>query len=254
MRFALPALLLAALLVTAGCAQVLGPSRPPSDQRALDAVNRTQAASTDVDAYQFSMDGHVEASKGDERVSVDVTGDGAVDVDDRRMGVTTHARDATRSSYVAGHTAYTECGRMGWGRENLSASARWFNYTPVGNQLALLDRTDVYWRGTETIDGTEAGVVVAYPTKQELLSVAESHGSDLTDLQGANVKNVTVTVWISQETGRLLKARRDITLKRNGATATATVTFRFSGYDEPVNVTRPSFDEDHVWEVGCPGG
>ena len=66
MRSALPALLLVALLVASGCLGLLGPSRPPSDQRALDAVNRTQAAPDDVDSYRFTLDGYVEASMGDD--------------------------------------------------------------------------------------------------------------------------------------------------------------------------------------------
>lgn len=254
MRSALRALLFAALLVTTGCLGLFGPDRPPSDQRAVDAVDRSVAALADVDTYRFSLDGEARASRGDEQVRVDVTGEGVVDVAGRRMNVTTRARDATRTVYVSNRTAYTECARMGWGRQNLSASTRWVNVTPAGEQFALLDRTDVYWRGTETVNRTEAAVVVAYPTKEELQSVARARGTELTDLSGANVQNVTVTVWIDAETNLPLKARRDVELKRNGVAGSATVTFRFSGYDEPATVTRPAFDEDSVWEMGCPGG
>jgi len=256
MRSALPALLLAALLVTAGCAEVLGPSRPPSDQRAVDAVDRSLAATADVESYRFTFDGGAEASKDHEQVQLDVGGEGVVDVAGQRLNVTTRADDDTRRVYMTDEAAYRECATpwSGWGRENLSGSTEWLNYTPAGEQLALLDRTDVYWRGTETVDGTEAAVVVAYPTKDELRSVAEAQGTDVTDLANVNLQNATVTVWIAEETGLLLKARRDLEMKRRGATATVTVTFRFSGYDAPVNVTRPPFDEDDVWETeGCPG-
>lgn len=251
MRSALPALLLAAVLVTAGCASVLGPSRPPSDPRATEAVDRAAAATDDLDSYRFTLDGDVRASEGDESVRVDVAGDGVVDVVDRRMRVTTESDGETRETYVMETTAYTECPRLGWSRENISSSTRWLNHTPVGQQLALLQRTDVYWRGTDTVGGTEAVVVEAYPTAEELRSVAAAHGGDVADLEDARVQNVTVTVWFDRETDRPLRAERYVRVKRGGATAEATVTFGFHGYGEPVNVTRPDLDDEVVRDLGC---
>lgn len=253
MRPALPAFLFAAMLITTGCLGVFGSSRPPSDQRALDAVSRSQTAMDDVTSYRFSLEGHMEATTNDDSLSFDVTGGGDVNVSRHRLNATVRAREASRSTYVTGYTAYTECSRMGWERENLTRSTRWFNYTPAGEQLALLDRTNVYWRGTETVNGTKASVVTAHPTKRELESVADAKGTGETGIGNVNLRNVTVTVWISTETSRLMKAQREIRLSRGGATATATMTFRFTDYDEPITVVRPPFDEDAVWHTGCPG-
>lgn len=264
MRSAFPALALAVLLVTAGCSSVLGPSRPSSDQRALDAVNRSQEAVADVESYRFTLDGHVAATDGDERVSFDVTGEGAVNVSRQRLNATARAddgsapapmHDETRSAYVTGYTAYTEC-RVGWGRENLTRSTPWVDHTPLGQELALLNRTDVYWRGTETVNGTEAAVVVAYPTKEELRSVADAQGAGAADFEDANVQNVTETVWFDTETWRPLKVKREVRVEQgvfSSSSATATVTLRFIGYDRPTNVSRPSFDPDETWETDCPG-
>jgi hypothetical protein len=251
MRSALPAFLLAAVLVTAGCASVLGPSHPPSDPRATAAVDRAAAATDGLASYRFTVDGDVRASEGDESLRVDVIGDGVVDVADRRMHVTTESDGETRETYVSETAAYTECPRFGWGHETLSSSTRWLNHTPVGHQLALLQRTDVYWRGNATVDGTGAVVVEAYPTAEELRSVAVAHGSDVADLEDANVQNVTVTVWFSRETDRPLKVERYVRVERGGATAEATVAFRFHGYGDPVNVTRPDFGDDVVRDLGC---
>ena len=63
MRRSVPVLLLAAVLVTSGCAGVLGPSRAPSDQRAVDAVDRSQAALANVTSYRSSFDGRAEATE-----------------------------------------------------------------------------------------------------------------------------------------------------------------------------------------------
>ena len=254
MRPALPALLLATLLVTTGClGGVFGPSRPPSDERALDAVDRSLAASADVTSFRFSLDGRAEATSDGDTRTVDLSGGGVANVSRRRLNATTRTRGTARSSYVDGYTAYTECARVGWARENLNRSAVWADYTPLGQQLALLNRSNVYWRGTRTVDGTETVVVTAWPTRRELRSVAAARGTGGPDLDGRNVENVTVTAWIGTETGRLLRTRSEIRVARRGATATATLTLRFTDYGEPVEVERPSFDEDGLWETGCPG-
>lgn len=255
MRPALPALLLAAVLLSAGClgTGVFGPSRPPSDERAIDAVDRGLRTAADVDSYRFSVDGRVRATREGETRSVDVAGSGVVNAGRRQMNATTRTRGTTRSAYVTGYTAYTECPRLGWGREDLARSAPWIEHTPLGRQLALLNRSNVYWRGTETVDGTEAAVVVARPTEREFGSLADARGTGGPDLDGGNLKNATVTAWLGTETGHLLRTRIDIRVVQGGATATATLTVGFSGYDEPVTVERPPFDEDTLWETGCPG-
>jgi hypothetical protein len=254
MRPALPALLLAAMLVTVGCLGVdpFGPSRPPSDERALDAVDRSRAAA-DVDSYRFAVDGRVEATGNGESLSVDLDGSGVVNASRRRMSATSRARGTTRSTYVTGDTAYTECPRMGWERENLTRSTPWLDYTPLGRQLALLDRSRVYWHGTGSVDGTDAAVVTARPTERELRAVADARGTGGPDLDDGNVRNVTVTAWIDVGTDRLLRTRTDVRVARRGATATATLTTRFTDYGEPVDVERPPFDRDALWGTGCPG-
>lgn len=262
MRQSLPVLLLVVALVTSGCAGVLGPSRAPSDQRAVDAVDRSRAAMQDVTSYRTEVDGHVEATGDGEQVTVDMTGDVVVDVSARQMNATGEVEDAshgggpafdsTQSTYVDGYTASVECPRVGWARQNLSADNPWTTYTPAGQQLALLNRTNVYWRGTETVDGVETAVVVAYPTEEELESVPGIEGRGAADFEDANLENATVTVWLDTRTDRPVKAQREIRASRGGSTATAVSTFRFTDYDEPATVTEPEFGGSR-WDTSCPG-
>ncbi|PSP45676.1 hypothetical protein BRC63_01155 [Halobacteriales archaeon QH_10_70_21] len=262
MRQSVPALILVVALVTSGCAGVLGPSRAPSDERAVDAVDRSRVALANVTSYRASFDGRVEATGDGEQVTVTVTGDVVVDVAARKMNATGETEDAshatgpafdpTQSTYVDGYTASIECSRVGWARQNLSTDHPWTTYTPAGQQLALLNRTNVYWRGTETVDGTETAVVVAYPTEEELGSVPGIEGRGAADFGDANLENATVTVWLDTETDRPVRARREIRASRGGSTATAVSTFRFTDYDEPTTVTKPEFGGSR-WETGCPG-
>lgn len=252
MRPSAHVLVVAALLVTGGCLGFLGPDQPPSDQRALDALDRSQAAVSEITSYRTTVNGHLEVTTDDGRHTYDVTGAVVVNASTQRMNATARVRDEARTTYITGDTAYSECSRMGWERRNLTTSGSWLSYTPVGQQLAVLNHTDVYWRGTESVDGIETAVIVAHPTKQELQA-----GPDVdtggTDVAGASLENATVTAWLSTETWRPVQVRREITLAQGGDTAQATVTFRFTGYDEPTTVTRPAFDEDSVWTLGCPG-
>lgn len=258
MRPPLTALLLTAVLVTTGC--LGGPSQPPSDQRAIETLNDSQDTMAEVTSYRTTVDGRVDAAGNDEEISLSVTGTVTVNATTQQMNATAGVRggrdvagrSATRQSYLDGYTAYTECARIGWARQNLSESRSWHTYTPVGQQLSALNETNVYWNGTKSVDGTEAAVIVAYPTKEDLQAVPNVRSGGTSDLAGANLENTTLRVWVDTDTGRPLKARRHIRVSKGGNTATATVTYRFTEYNEPTAVTLPEHDEETFWEMGCP--
>jgi hypothetical protein len=257
MRPPLGVLLLASLLVTSGCLGALGASRPPSDQRALDALDRTRAALAPVTSYRARVDGAAELTAGEERETVALDGEVLVDVSARETNGTGRLSDvflpgtAVRRTYVTGYTAYTECRLTGWGRQNLSESRRWFAYTPLGEQLAVLNRTPVYWNGTRRLDGTETAVVVAHPTEAELEAAPGEWSLSPSESEDAILRDATLTLWLSTRTWLPLQARRETTWRDAGADATLTATWQFDAYDEPVAVTRPSFDESELRARGC---
>lgn len=238
-------LLVAALLLTSGCLGLFGPDRPPSDERAVEAVDASRSAVTGVDGYRFTVRGRAETTGEDAR-SVSIAGAGRVDVRDRRLNATTRTADATRGVYLDSDTRYTECARIGWGRQNLSASTPWLDHTPLGRQLALLESTNVYWNGTA--DGT--AVVTARPTAAELRTGDDRRVGGAV-FGGGDVRSVTTRARFDAETHRLQRVRHRLRLARGGQTATATVTLRFD-YG-PVEATRPAFDPEAVWGTGCPG-
>lgn len=239
---ALP-LLVAVLLLTSGCLGVFGPDRSPSDERAVEAIDASRSATAAVDGYRFALRGRVER---EDARSVSVAGAGRVDVRDRRLNATTRTDDVTRGVYLDNDTRYTECARIGWGRQSLSTSTPWLDHTPLGRRLALLEAADVYWNGTE--DGTV--VVTARPAEAELRA-DDDRSVGGTVFGGGNVRDVTTRARFDAETHRLQWVRHRIRVARGGETATATVTLRVD-YG-PVEVTRPGFDPDAVWQTGCPG-
>jgi hypothetical protein len=153
----------------------------------MDALNRSQDAMADVTSYRTTIDGRVEATGNDEQVTLLVDGAVTVNASTQEMNATgrireqsgTRARSETQMTYVTGYTAFSECTRMGWERQNLSQTRAWLTYTPVGQQLGVLNETNVYWNGTETVDGAETAVVTAYPSEQQLQTNQIPSGSQI---------------------------------------------------------------------------
>lgn len=257
MRPPLAVLLLVSLLVTSGCLGFGGESRPASDQQALDALNRSQTALATVTSYRARNNGSATMTADEQQVTVTLSGEVRVNVSSREVNSTGRLRDPSRPgtgvrrSYVTGYTAYTECRLTGWGQRNLSESRQWFEYTPIGGQMAILNRTPVYWRGTERFNGTETAVIVAHPTEEELQVAPGLWTLEPEESERANFQNATLTLWISTETWRPLQVRRETAWRNNGADVTLTATWQFDDYNAPVDVRRPSFNESEIRTHGC---
>jgi hypothetical protein len=130
-----------------------------------------------VDGFRFSPDGRVTASGDSDAPTVGVSGSGVVDATRRPMSARARARRTTGSAHLTGHTAYTECARVCWTREDVTRPTPWLECTPHGRRLALRDRSSVHWRGTDAVDGTESAVVTARPTDRERRSLADARGA-----------------------------------------------------------------------------
>ena len=257
MRRSLAVLLLAALIATSGCVGSIGDSRPASDREAQDALNRTRAALEEVTAYRARSEGSA-IMRGDGReVSATTTGEVVVNVSSREMNSTGRLDDPStplpgvRRTYVNGYTAVTECRLAGWGQRNLSTSRDWFAYTPIGEQLAVLALTPVYWAGTERLDGTETAVIEAHPTKRELVSGPGLWTMQPDDPDRADLRNATVRLWVSTETWLPRRIDWESTWRAGGARVTLSSTWWFEAYDEPVAISRPSIPASDLREHGC---
>lgn len=109
MRRALLSLLVAGLLVTTGCLGIFdsGVSRPPSDQRALDVVNQTQAATNSISTYRFSINGQM-TTTGDDAKSYHISGGGVTDVREKELKGSTSLDARSRSTYIMDNKRYTD--------------------------------------------------------------------------------------------------------------------------------------------------
>ncbi|MFB6081658.1 MAG: hypothetical protein ABEJ67_02435 [Halanaeroarchaeum sp.] len=245
-------LVVLAMVVLAGCAGTADSPAPPSDERALDVLASAQNASATVGSYRFTVEGVVTASSEGDSRRIEMRGSGSVDVANRRMIARTHVRDRSQTVFVNGTTAIAECPSMGWDRRNVTATP-WIAATPLGRSLESLTETQVYWRGTDVVNGTTTAVIVAYPSLDVTGRDGTSGYASGLIGEGPTVHNVTQTTWIDRKTGRVLRVRRTVSLSVDGASGTATVSVRFDDYGANVSVDRPAVEPSAIWTMGCPG-
>jgi len=250
-------LVLAACLVSllAGCSALSGGSPPPSDERAVTAVEAVNTAVSNVETYRFETEMHVTASDGENSRTARVDGNGVVNVSAKRMRATTRTREQTVTSYVDGDRAYRGCQEPwdGYAVENVSRSEPWATATPLHRQLTLLERSNVYWEGNETIDGNRTVRISAAPSTETIQSVMDRGRASGVNLNRGSLENATVRLWIDPDTDRPVKSELRLQLSQRGATATATVALFYTDYGEPAQITIPPKVYDDPYELGCPG-
>ncbi|ESP87559.1 hypothetical protein [Candidatus Halobonum tyrrellensis] len=253
MRPALPLALLVVLAALAGCGAVPGLGAPPSDERAVAVRADASEYVATAGSYRFKLDGRVSAADGAASRTVRVGAAGNVSLARRVLGTNATTGGRSRRSVVDGYTAYTECAPPwdGWAVETLDRERSWRTHTPLGRQLALLNRTNVYWNGTETVDGTEARVIVGYPSARALRGVASERGG-ASDLPTSGVRNVTVRLWVADD-GRPVRSVVDVEVRADGASANARLATDYRGFGAPVSVSVPNPTGDDRYELGCPG-
>ncbi|MGB9953265.1 hypothetical protein ACOZ4F_12825 [Haloarcula marismortui] len=230
-------------------------SPPPSDERAVAAVEEANRSIASVDAYRFQMDMHVTASDGDQSRTVSVDGDGAVNVSEKRMQATTQMQDQTVTSYVDGYRAYQGC-QDPWGGyavENVSRSEPWATATPLHRQVLLFERSNVYWQGNETRNGNRTVLVTASPSADTIESLMNRRQAGDVALDRGSLENATARLWLDPDTHRPVQSELDIEISQRGATATATITVQYTDYDEPTSVSIPQGVYKDPYELGCPG-
>jgi outer membrane lipoprotein-sorting protein len=239
----------------AGCGTFVADSQTPSDERAVAAVEEANSTVAAVEAYRFEMEMHVTASDGEQSRTVRVDGEGAVNVSAKGMQATTRMQDQTVKSYVDGHKAYQGC-QDPWGGyavENVSRSEPWVTTTPLHRQLLLFERSNVYWRGNETLDGNRTVLVTASPSAETIDSLMDRRQAGDMDLNRGSLENATARLWLDPNTNRPIQSELRIKISQRGATATATITVQYSEYGEPIAISIPPEVYDDTYELGCPG-
>lgn len=226
-RTAASPLLVAALLVTAGCSAL---SAPPNDPTAEAIVERAAATAQDVESYRYDGDIDAHASNGDEERTIRGSMNGSVNVS-RREAVTVATLDGdTQRSYLLDGHALAPCRRFAdaeYERQDLPTDHSWVN----GTVLASLTEPSIAARYTlvenTTVDGDPASVVVVHPDLDALADRNRAFGgAGTTDY--SNAENVTVRLTVDRESYRVEHATVRVVAEDGGATGTVTMTLAFA--------------------------
>lgn len=247
-RSALPLALLA-IVVTAGCLG-LGGDPPVREDRAEDVLESARERAQQLDTYRFDLSLSAELAEASRGVAA--SGHGRVNVTARKLAANSTANGRTATAFIDNDTAYEQCTGAGtfWGERPVTAE-NWTEATPLGRHLVLLSTGDLYYNGTERIDGTS---VVHLSGRPSLEAIEETSGAGTTDLpSGAAVDRLTLDAWVEAETHRLRRARLEIAVSRDDRRATATLSTDFHSFGEPVSVDIPADARDAFYEDGCPG-
>lgn len=260
------ALLLGAILLTAGC---LG-----------------DAGGTDTDTYRFetattaevTLEGAAPGSPGaNATVISNQTATGAVDRADREMQVnltserTTQGLQGPRAApgqqsrqriLLANDTVYvgryTRDGSLDWlrGVEAGVYDQAWQSQDVLSQVEAVLSAANTTRTGQETVRGTEATVHdVEIGAQRYRRVLGETNGSGIAGIglgpKGSRVRDLAITVWTADD--RPVKASIDVEIASNRPTRTggqqtivrdAEGTTWFSGFGDPVDVTVPDAARD----------
>lgn len=249
-RPALPVLLVLCALL-AGCS-VLGVDHT-REEAAEDRLAAAMETMNGVDTYSFETNIQVVATGDGRTERVTVATSGVVDADERRM-LSNVSYDGERySAYTLNRTVYRECTDpwSGWGIEELDEDDPWATHTPAVRQLSLLESGSLSLNGTETVDGRETTLLYGEPTSQALTRYSDRR--DGSAFGGPDIEDAEVRAWIDDETDRPREVEVRFDVRGDGGSASATLTSRFSDFDEPVSVSGHPRSAQDVWEAGCPG-
>jgi hypothetical protein len=236
-RLALP-LLLAALLVTAGClGTVEFHTLPDSDPEAVDFVERSAAASRNVSGVEYTVGGQAVVTEDDRRErTIEFDGNGSANVSARHAHVRIVGGDDAEEHYVDGYTAYSLCPRSkyvnvedAWLATDLPENRSWLSFTPLGGLDHVLAISKAYDRGTATVHGEQVREVVLRPNPaklHELRSRAIYPGGDRPNR--GRVENVTVTLWLDADSALPRKVAVERVSSKRGVRLEERLIYEFS--------------------------
>lgn len=253
MRPPLAALVLGALLVTAGCLGVLrsGPSDPGAESVVEEAVTVGQS----VETYRVRTDLRAVGTANGDRRELRATTRGVVDRAARKTRLAVRQDDVNRSVYVVGNTTYTECAPPwgGWGREvHEELDEDWAGQDPLGRQLTLLAESPVTWAGNETLRNTAVHVVEAHPSDRTLTQFSEER-SALLPLFGPRIGNATMTAWIAEDSKLVLQTRLVFEIRSDDTVVESRMATTFAEFGADVEIALPAEATEDPFRLGCPG-
>lgn len=223
-----PAIAVAVLVVTAGCAGFGDTGVASAEEVRQDAV----ASMADVETYRMEMNVTLHANG--QTLPMAMTG--TFNRTGETAQMTTTVRGQSVESYVDGTTMYLQT-PTGWQVRDVADRNPWNESLALERQRAILESADITELGEDTVDGEPVYVVQIDPDPERVKQVvARQQNRNFDDV---SIRDVTYTQFVHRETGRLVGVEMNMTMTVSGQSADVTATMTFSGYDEPTDITIP---------------
>ncbi len=236
---------LVVVVVLAGCS-AFSSEQVVRQQKATDALNESRESIQTVESFRFESSFDIEVESGTERLSGGISG--RANASTRKVAAISTVRGRSIHTYLDNRTAYRECppGGSFWGTENLTAD-RWIDATVLGGGVELFSSGDLYWNGTEQIDGETAVHISGEPRVSEL----DNSQTGAPETDDDNTDSLRVDMWLDDETYRPLKWEMTAEVSADGETASLTVTTNYRDYGEAVSVDIPDDARDTTFDHAC---
>jgi hypothetical protein len=188
-----------------------------------------------------------EAEKAEEVMTMSIVG--SMDVEKEEMYLLTEAtvnlydvpEKMESAVYMVGDWLYsgTDTGYgMDWCKETLS-EGDWGKYDVTDEELSLLnDYTEVTFLGTEVMQGIDCYKIDVKPDLTTLMGWAMTEG----EMDGIELDDFSMTVWIAKETFYLVEMDVDMALKVQGLADRMVMfmTMTMYSFDSPVFISLPA--------------
>jgi len=243
---ALQAAVVAALVVTAGCAGLpgsdgeTGDETPSADELEADVVD----AMSDVETYRLTMQMNVSANG----QTLSMTQRGAFDreAERARLNVSLFGQEAT--TYIDGTTMYLQSNGE-WQTRDLSESGVWGDSESLTRQRQILDSGNVTIAGGGSVDSTATTVLRVDPDTEDMKALVQQQQGQQA-LDGVTIENATYRMHVANETNLVRQVEADLAMTVNGQTAETTVTMTFSDFGEPVDIIIPDAATGQTSKIG----
>jgi len=210
-----------------------------TDDMSAEEIQQLSANATEgYSSYEMTMNMSVDSDS----ASLSMIMDGVVNNDEKKakmdMTVDAGLRSFDTTAYIDDQTVYIQNENTGdWQTEQGSSSMNWEQTNQLQQQRELLNASEVEVTGSTTIDGETMTIITIQPNEsamQEL--VAQQQG---TDFSGSSIDEMTIKMYISDQTAHVRKMDMDATMTAEGQRMEMDLIVTLSNYGTDTNIQIP---------------
>jgi hypothetical protein len=250
-RLAIVALVLAVVVLSAGCISGLGGDSGGDDVEnsfgTIASAEELQTAATEtmegVETYSFVMEMSLDSSMGDLEMEME----GVADIGAEKMRADAEIEGSGQSlgmiQYVIEDTQYVEA-EGSWFKQGVPNSGTPWQQHQLANQQALLENASIEVVDNRSFEGhpvrvVEMDVSGEFAKKQMLEYQEITENEAARAIESVSVQNFEATMYIDAETQHIRHVEAEMQYTVDGNEADMSMTMTTDNFDEPVDIELP---------------